>query len=150
MRVLSRIGAILAAGCLAQALSGCAGLQQFPEVATDYTAALQAQDPAYDAALAASSQPGADKVSIRNALIDARIRVLDLNFADFERKLAQENVTANFGVAVVQVVVGGAGALVSETASQILSATSGDWPVRSRPIPSLRSSIRPWAPCSPR
>ena len=53
------------------------------------------------------------------------MRVIDLNFKEFKRGLAQEGVAADFGIALVQLGLGGAGALVSETASQILSAASG-------------------------
>jgi hypothetical protein len=105
--------------------TGCAGLKQFPDTATDFKLDLQTKDPAYSAALDDMSKSGADSVAIRNRMIDERLRVIDVRFGEFQRALVRENVTANFGVGVTQVVVGGVGALVHETASQILSAASG-------------------------
>ncbi len=105
--------------------TGCAGLKQFPDTATDFKADLIAKDPAYATALDTMAQSGADKVAIRNRMIEERLRVIDLRFGEFQRALSRENVTANFGIATAQIVIGGAGALVHETASQILSAISG-------------------------
>ncbi len=71
--------------------------------------------------------PGADaneKKRIRNEEIERRLAVIDANFKNFEIALAKENVQVDFLVAVVQVGVGGAGALVAETASQMLSAAT--------------------------
>ncbi len=51
--------------------------------------------------------------------------VIDSNFREFEKSLSQEGVGIEFGVSLVGVGVGAAGALVAETASQILSAVSG-------------------------
>jgi hypothetical protein len=105
--------------------TGCAGLKQFPDTGTDFKLDLKAKDPAYADALEAMSKAGANPIDIRNRLIEERLRVIDIHFAEFQQALARENVTANFGVAAAQVVIGGAGALVHETASQILSAVSG-------------------------
>lgn len=105
--------------------TGCAGLKQFPDTATDFKLDLKTKDPAYSAALDEMSKSGADPVAIRNRMIEERLRVIDIRFAEFQQALSRENVTANFGVAAAQVVIGGAGALVHETASQILSAVSG-------------------------
>ena len=66
-----------------------------------------------------------ERKRIRNEEIDGRLAVIDANFENFRIALSQENVKADFGVSLVEVGVGGAGALVSETASQILSAVSG-------------------------
>jgi len=65
------------------------------------------------------------QVRIRNNEIDKRLAVIDANFENFRIALSQENVKADFGVSLVEVGVGGAGALAAETASQILSAVSG-------------------------
>ena len=108
---------------VAWALSGCTGLNQFPETAVDYRANLAVKDPAYAAALDEMAKPDADRVAIRNRMIEERLRLIDVHFAEFQRALARDNVHANFGIAVAQIVVGGVGAVVSETASQILSAT---------------------------
>ncbi len=108
-------------------LGGCTGLQQFPEVSKDYVGDLNKLDPDYGRALAAINAPGVktnEKKRIRNEEIDRRLAVIDANFKKFEIALAKESVQVDFLVAVVKVGVGGAGALVAETASQILSAAS--------------------------
>ena len=43
-------------------------------------------------------------------MIDKRLAGIDANFKEFQMALAQENVRADFGIAVVQVGIGGAGA----------------------------------------
>lgn len=109
-------------------LGGCAALEQFPEVSDDYSTDLVVLDPSYDAALKAIGIAKADpkeQARIRNEEIDRRLAVIDANFRKFEMELARETVQIDFGVSLVAVGVGGAGALVSETASQILSAVSG-------------------------
>ncbi|MEM7226881.1 MAG: hypothetical protein AAF495_28175 [Pseudomonadota bacterium] len=109
-------------------LSACTGLQQFPEHSKDYKASLKTLDPDYETALNAINEAHGnldEQKRIRNEEIDRRLAVIDANFREFEVALAKENVTAEFLVAVVGVGVGGAGALVGETASQILSAVSG-------------------------
>ncbi len=58
------------------------------------------------------------QVRIRNNEIDKRLAVIDANFENFRIALSQENVKADFGVSLVEVGVGGAGALAAETASQ--------------------------------
>ena len=110
---------------LAVGLGSCTGLQQFPKASEDYAGDLTKQDLAYETALTDINAPGADGKKIRNKLIDRRLRVIDLNFKEFQTGLAKEGVAADFGIALVQLGLGGAGALVSETASQILSAASG-------------------------
>ena len=115
------------------ALAGCTGLEQFPEQlppeTTSYETALNDLDEDYAKALTdidkATGKPEKQK-RIRNLEIDRRLAVIDANFEKFQIALAQENVQVDFGVALVGIGVGGAGALVSETASQILSAVSGD------------------------
>ncbi len=111
-------------------LGGCAGLQQFPEVSENYTVELKADAPDYAAALTKIYKLGSSaantekKTQIRNEFIETRMAVIDTNFQEFEIALSQENVKVDFVVSVAEVAVGGAGALVSETASQILSAVS--------------------------
>ena len=115
------------------ALAGCTGLEQFPEQlppeTTSYETALNDLDEDYAKALTdidkATGKPEKQK-RIRNLEIQRRLAVIDANFEKFQIALAQENVQVDFGVALVGIGVGGAGALVSETASQILSAVSGD------------------------
>lgn len=109
-------------------LGGCAGLQQFPQVSTDAEADLATRDADYLRVLGRITPAGVnpeEQKRLRNEAIDKRLRVIDLNFQDFEMVLAKEHVQADFGMAVVQLGVGGAGALVSGTTSQILSAVSG-------------------------
>lgn len=103
-------------------LFGCAGLEQFPQ-----RQPLADLDPGYEEVLASfgnATTPEA-KVGVRNQFIQGRMALIDANFSKFEKDLSQENVGVDFGVAVLGVGVGAAGALVSETASQILSAVSG-------------------------
>lgn len=109
---------------LAVGLGACTGLQQFPKASEDYAGDLTKQDLAYDTALTAINVAGADGMKIRNELVDGRLRVIDLNFKEFQTGLAQEGVAADFGIALVQLGLGGAGSLVSETASKIASAAS--------------------------
>lgn len=119
----------------ALALVGCAGLDQFPDVSKNYDEALEKLDPGYSAALnriygitdnngTPTAVAPADQKRIRNQEIDKRLAVIDANFKKFEIALAKQNVRADFGVSVLEIGIGGAGALVSESASQILSAVS--------------------------
>lgn len=109
-------------------LGGCAGLEQFPSTSKDYVADLNRLDRDYLRALDKIEQAAGDpekQKRVRNLEIDRRLRVIDLNFSEFRKGLAKENVAVDFGVAIVEVAMGAAGSLVAETASQILSATSG-------------------------
>jgi hypothetical protein len=108
-------------------LVGCAGLRQFPEVSQDYATDLGTLDKDYDAALKkiyASTNASTPK-TLRNQMIETRMAVIDAHFMEFQAGLVKENVRADFLIALIGVGVGGAGALASETASQILSAVSG-------------------------
>jgi hypothetical protein len=58
-------------------------------------------------------------------MMERRMAVIDANFKEFQATFVKENVQVEFGVAVLGVGVGAAGSLVTETASQILSAVSG-------------------------
>ncbi len=62
---------------------------------------------------------------IRNEFIETRLAVIDVHFQAFVRKLARDNAHADLLVALAEVGVGGAGAVVSGGTSQILSAISG-------------------------
>jgi hypothetical protein len=108
-------------------LVGCAGLRQFPETSQDNAKDLETLDKDYSKALTRvypSSNTSTPK-AIRNEMIETRMAVIDAYFKEFQAGLVKENVRAEFLIALVGVGVGGAGALVSETASQILSAVSG-------------------------
>ena len=116
------------------ALVGCAGLRQFPEVTNDHDAALLALDKDYAVAVeqiyGTREAPttiidGAKAKAVRNRMIETRRAVTDAYVKDFQAGLVKENVRADFLLSVIGIGVGGAGALVSETASQILSAVSG-------------------------
>jgi hypothetical protein len=123
--MILRVGSLL---LLSGLLFGCAGLNQFPESSTDYTADLKSLDPEYDTVLQEIKDSGSDAAkqkSIRNHMIETRMAVIDRHFKDYVAALAKENSSVDLGVALVGVGVGGAGSLVSETASQILSAVSG-------------------------
>lgn len=108
-------------------LGGCTGLQQFPQVSTSAEADLATRDAAYLRVLGSITPAGVkpeEQKRLRNEEIDKRLRVIDVHFQDFEMALAKEHVQADFGMAVAQLGVGGAGALVSGATSQILSAVS--------------------------
>jgi hypothetical protein len=114
-------------------LAGCAGLRQFPEVTNDHEAALVELDKDYAVAVEQvygrkdapnTTIDGAKAKAVRNRMIETRMAVTDAYFKDFQAGLVKENVRADFLLSVVGIGVGGAGALVSETASQILSAVS--------------------------
>ena len=109
-------------------LGGCTGLEQFPRTSKDYVGDLDKLDPDYLKALGqiegAAGNSEQQKL-LRDLEIDRRLRVIDLNFSQFRKGLARENVAVDFGVAIVAVGLGATGALVAETASQILSAVSG-------------------------
>lgn len=113
---------------IAVALSGCAGLRQFPETSTNYAESLASLDTDYVAALNEYYKPGAtaaDRKNIRNRLVETRMAVIDANFQTFRAGLVKENVGAEFAIALAGIGVGAAGSLVAQTASQILSAVSG-------------------------
>ena len=113
---------------LVWALGGCAGLRQFPEKVEGSDAEVLAHlDATYDKALKDIYDPNnsSNQREIRNQFIERRLAVLDVQFQDFVRDLARDNANADLLVALAGVGTGGAGALVSKTASQILSAVSG-------------------------
>jgi hypothetical protein len=112
---------------LACGLVGCAGLRQFPEVATDHDAALATLDAHYAQALkdVYRSATPAQRKDIRNRMIETRMAVIDAYYKEFQAGLVKENVRTDFALSLVGIGVGGAGALVAGTASQILSAVSG-------------------------
>lgn len=125
-------------------LGGCAGLMQFPAVTNNYDATLRDLDTDYATTLdriygkdpinqtgvgtttSAFVSPRAEEQKrIRNATIERRMAVIDAYFKEFQARLAKENVGSEFGIALFGIGVGGAGSLVPETTSQILSAVSG-------------------------
>lgn len=115
-------------------LVGCAGLRQFPEVTQDHNTALGNLDKDYALAVEQvygkqdapnTNINGATARAVRNRLIETRMAVIDAYFKEFQAGLVQENVRADFLISTVGIGVGGAGALASETVSQILSAVSG-------------------------
>lgn len=106
-------------------LTGCTGLQQFPDTSKDYAADLETLDPNYVQALKTIYAGTLTPKQVRNQLIDTRLAVLDEHYEKFEAGLTKDNVRVELGVALVGVGVGGVGSFVSETASQILSAVSG-------------------------
>lgn len=119
---------------IAFGLVGCAGLRQFPQVTQDHDAALADLDRDY--ALAVEQIYGkrdapntnidtAKAKAVRNRIIETRMAVIDAYFQDFQSGLVKENVRADFLISLLGVGVGAAGALASETTSQILSAVSG-------------------------
>lgn len=138
---------LLLALIVAFGLGGCAGLTQFPVVTKDYNQALHDLDADYAVTVnriygpdliegtgagttpptgSAFVPPSADEQKrIRRAMMERRMAVIDAYFKEFQAGLVKENVGSEFGIALLGVGVGAAGSLVSETASQILSAVSG-------------------------
>lgn len=116
---------VLLALLVSLGLAGCAGLRQFPEASQSYARDLGTLDADYDAALTGVYGSVSTPKTIRNRMIETRMAVIDAHFKEFQAGLVKENVRADFLFALVGIGVGGAGALVSETTSQILSAVSG-------------------------
>ncbi len=141
---------LLLALIVAFGLGGCAGLTQFPVVTKDYNQALRDLDadyavtvnriygpdliegtgagttPSTGSTKSAFVPPSAEEQKrIRRAMMERRMAVIDAYFKEFQAGLVKENVRSEFGIALLSVGVGAAGALVPETASQILSAVSG-------------------------
>lgn len=119
----------LLAVMVALVFGGCAGLRQFPNVSQDYDKALGELDAEYQKALAQIYGPPSltpdEQRLIRNKLIETRMAVVDTHFNEFQAGLVKENVRVEFGIALLGIGVGAAGALAAETTSQILSAVSG-------------------------
>jgi hypothetical protein len=121
----------LLAVMVAAALTGCAGLRQFPDVSQDYDAALGELDKEYQVALKQLYPDQGDapnteqQIRIRKRFLETRMAVIDAHFKKFEAGLVKENVRVDFGMALIGIGVGAAGSLVAQTASQILSAVSG-------------------------
>jgi len=131
-------------------LGGCVGLTQFPAVTNSDGAALRGLDADYATTLdriygsdpvhqtgvetASSSRKTTpafvppdteEQKRIRNAMIERRIAVIDAYFKEFQASLVKEDVRSEFGMGILGIGVGGAGSLVPETTSRILSAVSG-------------------------
>src|SRR5262245_34289489 len=102
----------LFAAMVSLALTGCAGLRQFPDVSKNDDEARGALDVPYQKALGeiyATPPPNAEQQKlIRNKLIDTRVAVIDAHFSEFEAGLAKENVRVEFGIALLGIGVGAA------------------------------------------
>jgi hypothetical protein len=108
---------------LAAVTFGCAGLRQFPERSVKYAEDLGTLDPDF-AKLLDEVYSSATPESYRNKEIERRLRVTDIHFEKFSRRIGQESVGTNLAVNVVNVGSGVGGALVSGGTSQVLSGTS--------------------------
>lgn len=130
-RGVERVFFGLAALVIVTWLAGCTGLQQFPATPERYSKALTVLDKDYANALAkiypddSTRVEDSKAIQIRNHLIEMRMAVIDAHYRKFVAGLAREDVGVEFGTSLIGIGVGGAGALVSETTSQILSAVSG-------------------------
>ena len=109
-------------------LIGCAGLRQFPNAPDEsFETSLNILDASYEAAIKKAYAAGItekSQIAVRNGMIEQRMAVIDAYFKKFVRQMAHESATIDFGIGLFGIGVGGAGALVPETASQILSAVS--------------------------
>lgn len=70
------------------------------------------------------SQPGVLGVQDRNAIIQARLSEIDILYYRYENRITNEIRTNNYGANVVQMALGGAGALTTGDVSRTLSAVS--------------------------
>ena len=106
------------------AMSGCTALQNFPDTAKNTVTELEDLDPQYLKALDKiyGTKDPVDQTSLRNQFIENRLAVLDVHFTKFVTGLAQDDVTADVGVADGGIIAGTVGALVPELVSQALSA----------------------------
>ena len=98
------------------ALGGCTGLEQYPEVSTNYTTDLQKMDPSFNEVqekIDAAKDDPEEQMRIRNAEIGRRMVVINTYFEEFETSLAQENVQVDFGVALAGIGVGAVGAFMA-------------------------------------
>lgn len=128
MRANGRPGFMLAVAAVMTALGGCAGLEQFPDRSDGPQAKTLAQlDQEYASAIAEvyAETNETNQIAKRNKFIENRLGVVDANFKVFVQKLAKGNAYADLLVQLAEVGVGGAGAVVSGGASQVLSAVSG-------------------------
>ena len=136
---------LLLALIVAFGLGGCAGLTQFPTVPNNYDQALRDLDNDYAATVARIYGPPPEKGTpatgastpafvsptpeeqklIRQGMMVRRMAVIDEYFQEFQAGLVKDNVRVEFGLALLGIGAGGVGALVPQTASQILSAVSG-------------------------
>ena len=114
------------------ALSGCAGLQGFPDRSIDTAdevaslneylkpsaiTAYTSDDPA--------ARHGLSRKDWRNQVIEARIRADDLHFADFEKSLYQQGIGFGVGTDWVLLALNGAGAVAGGAANALSAAAAG-------------------------
>lgn len=102
--------------------TSCAALEQFPERTVDFKTDLGAADPHYLSLLDQVYAEGGNKELIRNQAIEQYLRIIDLRFDAFRQELARQKVRVDFGMSLVGIGVGAAGALAGESTSQLLSA----------------------------
>ncbi|OGT82552.1 MAG: hypothetical protein A3H91_03660 [Gammaproteobacteria bacterium RIFCSPLOWO2_02_FULL_61_13] len=114
-------------------LGGClASLTAYPDLSYDAGAELKSIESylsaeaitRYDAAEDVQRN-GMDKKQWRNAVVNARIRAMDVLFNDFQQDLYQEGVGFGISTDWIVLALSGAGALISSASTALSAASSG-------------------------
>ena len=71
------------------------------------------------------AKPDSAKRAYRNEVISGRMMTIDMQYSLYQKAMYSQSVGSNVGLDVVELGLGGAGALVGGGTSQILSAVSG-------------------------
>ena len=114
-------------------LGGClASLTAYPDLSYDAGAELKSMESylsaevitRYDAAEDVQRN-GMDKKQWRNAVVNARIRAMDVLFNEFQQDLYQEGVGFGISTDWIVLALSGAGALISSASTALSAASSG-------------------------
>lgn len=109
-------------------LSSCASVQGFPDRPDDVGKSLKALKEAYSIETVLETyknKTAAEKRAYRNEVISGRMMTIDMQYSLYQKAMYSQSVGSNVGLDVVELGLGGAGALVGGGTSQILSAVSG-------------------------
>jgi len=119
--------------CLTSMLGGClTSLTAYPDPSWDARTELNALEPylsadaitRYDAAND-EARNGMDRRNWRNAVVNARIRAMDVLFNEFQQDLYQEGVGLGIATDWIVLALSGAGALISTASTALSAASSG-------------------------
>ena len=111
-------------------ISGCASIQGFPDRPDDVGKSLKALKKTYSIDVVLQKfrdekiTPEA-QLSYRNEVISGRMLTIDMQYSLYQKGLYSQGVGSQIGLDIVELGLGGAGALVDGGTSQILSAVSG-------------------------